>query len=89
MNHQENEQLNKQIDERIKKVVSFTSRKLADTPTDNLMVTNRRYVNLNGVTADRPISSVATTGQQYFDTTIGRPIFWNGSNWIDGAGSVS
>lgn len=66
---------------------AFTDRKLTDTPTDALSMVNRKYVTLNGTTANRPVSSV--TGQRYFDTTIGRPVYWNGSTWIDGAGSIS
>ena len=65
----------------------FSDRKLTDTPTDTLSMVNRKYVNLNGATANRPTSSV--TGQRYLDTTIGRPVYWSGSTWIDGAGSVS
>jgi hypothetical protein len=44
-----------------------------------------------GLTADRPISTTfikLQIGQQYFDTTIGRPIWWNGTNWINAAGTV-
>lgn len=84
--------LNKIIDERIKqflKTDGFTARKLTDTPTDNLSVVNRKYVNLHGTTASRPTSSVAVIGQRYFDTTIGRPLYFNGTTWVDGAGSVS
>ena len=66
---------------------AFTDRKITDTPTDNLSIVNRRYVTLNGTTANRPTSSV--TGQRYFDTTVGRPVYWSGSTWVDGAGSVS
>lgn len=84
---QANKEIENLIDERIKKVFSFTARKLTDTPTDDLMTVNRKYVNLNGTSANRPIGSV--TGQQYFDTSIGRPIFRkdNGA-WVDAAGSV-
>jgi len=64
----------------------FTARKLADTPTDGLQVTPRKYVNLNGTTASRPTSSVA--GQQYFDTTLNKPIFADGNNWRDATSSV-
>ena len=64
---------------------SFTDRKLTDTPTDTLSIVNRRYVNLNGVTANRPISSVA--GQFYFDTTIGKPVWWNGTGFVDATGT--
>ena len=89
-------ELEKTIDTRILKIVpdylqskAFTDRKLTDTPTDDLQIVNRRYVNLNGTTANRP--SGAVPGQQYFDTTIGRPVFFNpnSSVWTDGAGSVS
>lgn len=95
---QEEEKLKKLIDERIKEVVpvylkgsAFTDRKLTDNPTDDLQIVNRRYTNLYGTTALRPNSSVASRGQQYFDTTIGRPIYFNpnSSVWTDGAGSVS
>jgi len=88
--------IEKQIDERIKKVVpvylkssAFTDRKLTDNPTDDLQVVNRKYVNLYGTTANRPIASVF--GQKYFDTTIGRPIYINPTTgkWVDGAGSIS
>jgi hypothetical protein len=45
----------------------------------------------SGVTADRPISTTLVKlqiGQYYFDTTIGRPIWWNGTNWINAAGTI-
>lgn len=72
------------------KIVGFT-RRVGDTPTDNLQLVNRRYVNLNGTTSKRPNASIASVGQQYFDTTIGRPIYFNpnSSVWTDGAGSIS
>lgn len=65
---------------------TFTDRKLADTPTDALSVVNRRYITLNGTTANRPTSPV--TGQRFFDTTLGYPIFWNGSNWVNSSGTT-
>jgi hypothetical protein len=46
---------------------------------------------LHGITADRPVGTVQLPlpiGQYYFDTTIGRPIFWNGTNWINAAGTI-
>jgi hypothetical protein len=66
------------------------SKRIGASPTDSLQLTNRKYVNLNGTTINRPKSSViAVIGQQYFDTTIGRPVFFNGTRWVDGAGSIS
>lgn len=87
MQKPENNDLQKIIDERIKTVLSFTSRKLTDTPTDDLSVVNRKYVNLNGTTAQRPVGSVI--GQHYFDTTINKPI-WRKANgaWVDATSSV-
>jgi hypothetical protein len=41
----------------------------------------------SGITADRPIENLQI-GQYYFDTTIGRPIWWNGTNWINASGTV-
>lgn len=90
----EKDELKRTIREETLKVVkdymkssAFVDRKLTDTPTDALSVVNRKFSTLNGTTANRPVGSV--TGQYYLDTTIGRPVYWNGSTWIDGAGSVS
>lgn len=70
---------------------AFTDRKLTDTPTDALSVVNRKYVNMNGTTANRPRSSVA--GQFYFDTSLGangRPIWWSptAGAFVDADGNV-
>jgi len=68
---------------------AFTARKLTDTPTDNLQVVNRRYVTLNGTSANRPVASVI--GQQYLDMTLasgrGKPVWWNGIGFVDATGS--
>ncbi len=69
------------------KVTGFTDRKLTDTPTDSLMMVNRKFVTQNGTTAQRPISSIV--GMQYFDTTLGYPIYKNSNtNWVNSVGSV-
>lgn len=83
------EDIKKLIKEMIKQELKsglFSARKLTDTPTDDLMVTPRRYVNLNGVTSSRPTSSIV--GQQYFDITLGYPIYANGNNWVNSVASV-
>jgi uncharacterized protein YjdB len=41
----------------------------------------------SGTTANRPTFALEV-GQYYFDTSIGRPIYWNGTNWINAAGTV-
>lgn len=67
---------------------SFTDRKITDTPTDNLSLVNRRYVTLNGALASRPVSSVATVGQRYFDTDSNTPIYYTAAGWRNVSGSV-
>ena len=45
----------------------------------------------SGPTSSRPLSTVQTPlgiGQPFFDTTIGRPIWWNGTKWIKADGTV-
>lgn len=70
---------------------AFTDRKLTDSPTDNLSVVNRRYVNLNGTLASRPTSSVATMGQSYFatDTNIKMTYNQNTSVWVSNGSVVA
>ena len=64
---------------------AFTSKKITDTPTDALSVVNRKYVNLNGPSANRPTSSII--GQFYFDTTLGQPVWWSGDTFVDASGN--
>ena len=41
-------------------------------------------------TANRPdyTSSAIYVGLSMFDTTLGKPIWWDGSDWVDATGSV-
>ncbi|MEI2272550.1 hypothetical protein OHD16_10405 [Sphingobacterium sp. ML3W] len=43
--------------------------------------------NARGTTLQRPITSLV--GQEYFDTTLNRPVWWNGSIWVDGKQSAA
>ena len=40
----------------------------------------------HGATADRPTSP--NTGQMYFDTTLGYPIWYNGTAWVKATGTI-
>jgi hypothetical protein len=40
---------------------------------------------LSGPTANRPTTGLYV-GRRYFDTTIGKSIWWNGTRWVDGEG---
>lgn len=45
-----------------------------------------RTLGATGTTAQRP--TIRPTGFGYFDTTLGRAIWWRGAAWVDGAGTV-
>jgi len=80
---------NNSIIETIKKYLAaegFQHKIIGDTPTDNNQLTPRKYVNLNGTSANRPTSSVI--GQFYYDTTIHKPIWWDGVSFKDSQGNV-
>lgn len=40
----------------------------------------------SGVTADRPTENL-WVGRSFFDTTLGNPIWFNGTVWVDAAGA--
>lgn len=40
-----------------------------------------------GATADRPSSP--STGQRFFDTDLAKPIWWDGSEWINADGTTA
>lgn len=44
------------------------------------------YVNASGITESRP--GTPTTGQCYFDITLNKPIWYNGTNWVDATGTT-
>ena len=48
---------------------------------------NRVNVLRSGATTNRPTSDDIMSGFQYFDTTLGKPIWWNGTAWIDSTGA--
>ena len=92
-NNMQEDQLKKKIDERVKEIIpeilqssAFTVRKLTDTPTDKNLVVPRGYVTRNSTTALRPTTSVL--GEFYFDTSVNKPVWWNGTNYQDAAGNV-
>lgn len=42
---------------------------------------------LTGDTASRPTLLTTDAGYQYFDTNLGRPIYWTGAKWVDANGN--
>jgi hypothetical protein len=43
----------------------------------------------SGTTAQRPSASVAGVGFKYFDTDIDKPVYSDGTSWLDGTGAPS
>ena len=39
-----------------------------------------------GATSGRPERAGVISGYEYFDTTLGKPIYWNGTAWVDATG---
>ncbi len=64
----------------------ITQKKVVDTPKEAFDVVNKAYLEKNGTTANRP--TAGQTGRSYFDTTLGKPIWDNGTNWVDATGTV-
>lgn len=40
-----------------------------------------------GITGDRPVFAAEDVGEMYFDTTLGLPVWWDGSGWVDATGA--
>jgi len=72
--------------------VTWTARKIvtweAKYPLGKMEYTGRVYETnkISGTTADRP--TVKEIGFQYFDTDLGKPIYWDGSQWVDANGTA-
>lgn len=45
----------------------------------------RLKISYYGESSERPLSP--EIGQEYFDTEEGKPIWWEGSKWVDSNGS--
>ena len=70
--------------------------KLNRSNVDTAQTTDAGYVIqqcASGATADRPTSRLTndwqTIGFRYFDTTLGKPVFWNGTGWVDATGAAA
>lgn len=70
-----------------KDIISINNYPFAYLENSNIVNNYRETLNKNiGNTSNRPIE--ASKGFQYFDTTINKPIFWDGSKWIDATGAT-
>jgi hypothetical protein len=56
------------------------------TPVTNNPIDDTTPFPLYGPTTARP--PLPYVPQFYWDTTLDEPIWWNGANWINGAGAV-
>lgn len=58
--------------------------KVINLNVDRIVLSGTRFD--SGTTSNRPTNVLV--GFQYFDTTINKPIFWDGSKWIDATGAT-
>lgn len=42
----------------------------------------------NGSSSERPILDSNSVGYQFYDSTLGKPIYWNGTDWVDATGAT-
>lgn len=42
---------------------------------------NKKVTGSKGTTANRPVLTAGDSGYQYFDTTLKKPIWWDGTDW--------
>lgn len=60
-----------------------------NTETEKLIKLENLIARTFGTTAQRPtFENYRHQGFQYFDTTLGQPIWWAGQSWKDGVGST-
>ena len=73
-----------------KGIVLWHSNKISPRKINRMK--NMTYVTVpiihSGATENRPTEHLVV-GQMYFDTTVGAPIFWNGTEWIQGSNGGS
>lgn len=48
---------------------------------------NENFVPSKGTSEERPELAENHEGYQFYDTTIKKPIWWDGSNWVDANGA--
>ena len=89
INEDNKKEIQEMIDKAVGRAAEYQTRKRGDTPTDNLQLTPKKYVDMNGSVAGRPAGSIATIGQKYFASDTNIPmIFTAQRTWVDGVGSI-
>ncbi len=70
------------------KVTKFGSGDYGEVDVDDLSISST-FVDayyVKGKTSARPALNATDAGFQFFDTTLGKPVWWNGSRWVDATG---
>lgn len=50
-------------------------------------ITNTPTIKVKGTTEERPTIAASGASYEYFDTTLGKPIYWTGEKWVDATGA--
>jgi hypothetical protein len=89
MSEDDKKEVQEMITKALGSATEYQTRKRGDTPTDDLQLTPRKYVNQNGSVASRPIGSVAQIGQKYFASDTNIPMWFTAQKtWVNGVGSL-
>ncbi len=63
-----------------------TNHKALYVNTDTGELYSQSAAPVSGNTSSRPTAT--NVGEFYFDTSIGKPIWWSGTNWVDATGTI-
>lgn len=71
------------------KLYNFNTDSTPTSGSSNFVTSGGVYNALykSGTTTQRPTTNLVI-GMQYFDTTLGQPIWWNGTAWVDALGNT-
>lgn len=60
----------------------FTPARIDLTSTKGVLMDSKPIAKrLSGTTATRPTLTTTDAGTEYFDTTLGKPVWWSGTAW--------
>ena len=89
LNEDDKREIREMIDLALRRAMEYQTRKRGDTPTDDLQLTPRKYINMNGSVAARPANSIASLAQKYFASDTNIPMwFTTQRTWVNGVGSI-
>jgi hypothetical protein len=72
------------------KITNLTKVSLMKIQVNDVELTecrNNVFLYSSGISDNRPSLLLSDAGYKYYDTTLGKPIWWNGTKWVDATGT--